>query len=111
VRDNPAPLHLVDFIEEIGKWSDSVFGVGKRSKGIVDHIHKELDEISANPHDLFEWVDVMILAFDGARREGYSPEAICNVLVRKHKINAARKWGPNTGEEKAIEHIRDEGAG
>lgn len=107
MSDNPAPLHLVDFIEDLGKWSNSVFGVGNRSVGIVDHIRKELEEISANPNDLLEWVDVVILALDGARRSGHSPAAICDALVCKHKINVARKWGPNTGEEKAIEHIRD----
>ena len=34
--------------------------------GIREHIRKELDEIENEPRDLIEWIDVVILALDGA---------------------------------------------
>ena len=41
---------------------------------------KELKEIHDDPSDIKEWVDVMILAFDGALRQGHSPNDIINAL-------------------------------
>lgn len=90
-------------------WSEKTFGPGGRVDGVVDHIRKELREIEAEPTDSAEWIDVVILAFDGAWRSGLSPQQIINELVAKHTINEARKWPDwRTAEPgKAIEHVRD----
>lgn len=73
------------------EWSRATFGPGDRTEGVVDHIRKELEEVLANPH-LSEWVDVIILALDGAWRSGASPEQIIAAIVAKQKTNEARKW-------------------
>lgn len=60
--------------------------------GILSHIRKELDEISEAPRDLIEWIDVVILALDGAWRAGYAPDQIVEALECKQSLNERRKW-------------------
>jgi len=91
------------------EWSENTFGPGSRAFRICNHIRKELQEIENAPSDLSEWIDVVILAFDGAWREGYSPEQIIASLVNKAVLNESRAWPDwrqfTNGE--AIEHIKD----
>jgi hypothetical protein len=90
-------------------WSERTFGPGGRDNGIIDHIRKELAEIEASPGDLSEWVDVIILALDGAWRRGFSPAEICAAIAAKQRKNELRQWPDwRTAEPgKAIEHIRE----
>ena len=60
---------LVEWCKRQWAWSDETFGPDNRTKGIVQHIKKELKEVEKDPQDLEEWVDVMILAMDGFRKE------------------------------------------
>ena len=90
------------------EFSAETFGPGSRSAGLVAHIRKELDEVLADPSCLEEWVDVMILAIDGAWRAGHSPKAICAALRAKQEKNESRSWPDwrEIGENEPIEHIR-----
>ena len=90
-------------------WSEKTFGPGKRTKGIVDHISKELKEILEDPEDLKEWVDVIILAFDGAWRAGYTPYQILMGIKLKQLENEKRLWPDWTtmSENEAIEHVKE----
>lgn len=90
------------------EWSERTFGPGERSAGVVDHIRKELREIEEAPLDLEEWIDVVILALDGAWRAGHSPDAIITQLVAKQAKNESRQWPDwRTAEPgKAIEHVK-----
>lgn len=96
--------HLVNQI----KWSKNTFGPGRRTKGVIDHIRKELSEIEDDPEDITEWIDVIILGFDGAWRAGYLPHEIIDQLVAKQKKNENRLWPDwrTVGQDRAIEHIR-----
>lgn len=67
---------LVAHLHRQRAFSQRTFGPGARAQGVVDHIRKELCEIEADPTDLTEWVDVVLLALDGAWRAGYEPEQI-----------------------------------
>ncbi len=102
-------MNLIEHLHRQKKFSEKTFGPGPRSAGICDHIRKELAEIEAAPGDLFEWVDVVILALDGAWRDGYSPEEIAAAIAAKQARNENRKWPDwRTAEPgKAIEHIRE----
>jgi Protein of unknown function (DUF550) len=75
---------------------------------VLDHIRKELREIEAEPTSLEEWIDVAILAFDGAWRAGHSPEAIAAAWLGKQAKNEAREWPDcrTAPPDKAIEHVR-----
>jgi hypothetical protein len=89
-------------------WSSETFGPGSRAAGVVDHIRKELVEIEADPGDLKEWIDVVILALDGAWRSGASPKDIVSALVAKQTKNEGRNWPDwrTADPSKAIQHDR-----
>lgn len=99
---------LISHLHRQREFSERTFGPGKRSKGIIDHIGKELREIEAAPHDLTEWVDVVILALDGAWRAGYTPEQISSAIAAKQENNEGRTYPDwrTMDPEKAIEHDR-----
>ncbi len=106
----PLPFDLVAHINRAKAFSERTFGPGARTAGVVAHIRKELAEIEAAPDDLSEWIDVVILALDGAWRAGYSAEQIVDALAAKQAKNEARTWpdwrtAPADGP---IEHVRDE---
>jgi hypothetical protein len=87
-------------------FSYKTFGPGERTEGIIDHIQKELDEIRNSPYDVEEWIDVVILAFDGAWRSGHAPWQIVDALYNKQRKNEARTWPDwrTAPKDKAIEH-------
>lgn len=89
------------------RWSRAAFGPDQKTQSILNHIRKELVEIEASPRDLEEWIDVTILALDGAWRAGHSPFAIARALWKKQRINRARAWKIPEDENAPIEHIRD----
>lgn len=89
-------------------WSAQTFGPGVR-KGVVEHIKKELKEIEESGYtDTEEWIDVLILAIDGAWRGGASPEEIIKVLKEKWEKNFNRTWPDwrTASSDLAIEHVR-----
>ncbi len=95
---------LEHYLERHVDWSLATFGPGTRTEGLLKHIAKELGEISRQPYDLVEWIDVIILALDGYWRHGGDPKQIMTVLVEKQDINLAREWNtPIDGEP--TEHV------
>jgi len=97
-------------------FSLKAFGPALRTGGVIDHIRKELVEVSENPHDLSEWIDIAMLALDGAWRHavrnGRTHEDIARevaaALQAKLAKNEKRTW-PDwrlLSEDKAIEHDR-----
>lgn len=99
------PIHL----QRQRQWSLATFGPGDRAKGVVEHIRKELKEIEADPTDLAEWIDVVILALDGAWRAGYSPADISAALTAKQTRNELRSWPDwrTASPDQPIEHIAE----
>jgi hypothetical protein len=89
-------------------WSRFTFGPGRRTKGIIDHIRKELAEIEEKPEDLEEWIDVVILARDGFWRHGGKPEDFFRLVEEKIAKNMRREWPAPVSEDVAVEHIRTE---
>ncbi|WP_229997820.1 dATP/dGTP pyrophosphohydrolase domain-containing protein [Pseudomonas aeruginosa] len=61
------------------RFSERTFGPGSRAADVIDHIRKELREIEEAPGDLAEWIDVVILALDGAWRTAPADKAIEHV--------------------------------
>lgn len=96
------------YIERQRHWSREAFGPGPRTEGILQHMAKEMDEVRAEPDDLMEWVDLMILALDGAWRSGHTSAEIIEALHAKQEKNLAREWPDwrGFGDDEAIEHVR-----
>jgi hypothetical protein len=101
---------LIDHIDRQKEFSIQTFGPNQRTPGILDHIRKELKEIENNPSDLEEWIDVIMLAIDGAWRVGHSSHQIVQGLIDKLAKNKSRKWPDwrNADPNKAIEHDRNQ---
>lgn len=100
---------MVAYLAEQRDWSSKTFGPGSRMRGIVEHVGKELAEVTAarTPQEsLEEWCDIAILALDGAWRAGFTPEQVCEQLHRKATINRARQWPPPGSQDRANEHVR-----
>jgi len=101
---------LIAHLKRQREFSLKTFGPGDRGKGVRDHITKELAEIEAERvgQRLEEWVDVILLALDGAWRDGHEPEEIVEALVDKLARNELRSWPDwrTQSPDKAIEHVR-----
>ena len=101
-------MNLIDYLKRQIEWSGRTFGYSPRAVGITRHIERELIEIRAAPRDLTEWVDVVILALDGAWRAGYTAEQIADALGMKQADNMVRDWPPvgSCKDDEPTEHIR-----
>ena len=88
-------------------FSKETFGENPRIAGVLDHIQKELKEAAANPDDISEWADIIILSFDGAMRAGHAPQEILDAVLAKQEVNENRTWPDwkTANPNKAIEHI------
>lgn len=80
---------LTAHLERQRAFSLRTFGPGERTAGVVAHIRKELAEIAADPDDVVEYADVVILAFDGAMRAGHAPAAVADAFL----VTLARNEG------------------
>lgn len=108
-----ASTALGEFIRRQAEWSLKTFGHGSRRLGIVEHVRKELAEVvnaKTEKDELGEWIDVMILALDGAWRTGATPAQIVEALRAKQAKNEARKWPDwrTKSQDEPIEHDRTE---
>lgn len=84
---------LVAHCDRAIAFSRKTFGNHSTPESMSKHIQKELEEIAAKPDDLEEWIDVIILAIDGANRfAGGTGESIAKQLLAKQEKNESRKW-------------------
>lgn len=104
----PQRFDLIAHLHRQRYFSLNTFGPGARTGGLLEHIRTELKEIEAAPNDLSEWIDVVILAFDGAWRAGYTSDEIASALEAKQTKNESRTWPDwrTVPEGKPIEHVR-----
>jgi hypothetical protein len=101
---------LIAHLDRQREFSERTFGPGPRTQGVLDHIRKELTEIEREPIALEEWVDVVLLALDGAWRAGHAPEAIAAAIRSKQAKNETREWPDwrTADPARAIEHVRED---
>ena len=99
---------LTSWLRRQWAWSLNTFGPGQRTKGLADHIRKEVREVLKKPEDLDEWIDIVILGLDGFWRHGGTPEELIKRLDAKQARNFSRAWPDwrTIGDNKAIEHDR-----
>ena len=104
---------LVEIIIWQKEFSAKTFGAHLQLPGLIKHLKKEIAEIEATSGaDLMEWVDLILLAIDGAwRNTGASAEEITAAILRKQSINRGRRWPDmrDVRDGEPAEHIRDGG--
>lgn len=79
-------------LHQQAKWSHETFGPRQTTTGVLSHVRKELAEIEANPYDPVEWMDAVILLFDGAMRCGHPPLVLLLAWMEKLDANEQRQW-------------------
>ena len=115
--------YFMDFLINKARWSLDTFGTGARTKGLTEHIRKELLEIEEAPEDLLEWIDVFMLATDGFWRAytahhtseeeitydvlERAAEKFCYLMMYKDNLNRSRKWPKPTSQDHCNEHIKE----
>lgn len=98
---------LAEFFDAKAAWSRSTFGKGHRT-GVIAHIRDELKEIEADPRDLTEWIDVVLLAMDGAARSaGADGAAFVAALIAKQQRNTRRSWPSGMPPDAATHHLKE----
>lgn len=101
-------MDLIGYISSQIEWSRLIFGGGKRTLGITEHIKKEIEEVKEDPNHFEEWIDIVILALDGAWRAGATANQIVRRMEEKQQINIARKWPPIPEQHQVSEHIKED---
>ena len=100
------PFNLARFFDEKAEWSRGEFG--EVYEGVLDHMAKEFKEVTEKPFDLEEWVDIVLLAMDGASRHaGAAGSEFVAALQAKQQKNRARRW-LKSHEDGVMEHDRSE---
>ncbi|CAN7516266.1 DUF550 domain-containing protein [Pseudoxanthomonas sp. LjRoot168] len=101
---------LAQYLREQSKWSQDTFGPGPMVESLLDHIRKEITEVSEAPGDVVEWVDIAMLALDGALRCGVTPAEVIATLAAKFAVVKERQWpaAGSTPPGEAICHIKTE---
>lgn len=98
---------LAAFFDAKAAWSRSTFGKGHRA-GVIVHIRDELKEIESDPRDLTEWIDVVLLAMDGAARSaGADGAAFVAALIAKQQRNTRRSWPSGMPPDAATHHLKE----
>ena len=89
-------LDLVYLSREMMVWSKETFGCGIRTEPILKHIEMEVQEVrDSKGEDPYEWIDIIILALDGALNAGFTPEEIAFFLRNKFEKNKNRAYKKN----------------
>lgn len=114
-EENNPTLWAEAYIRRQIEWSARTFGLGHRTVAIASHINREILEVFDKPHDLEEWIDIIILGLDGAWRCGkerdYSELEIIEMLNRKQQKNFERAWVRPEDPNQPCEHQREDGNG
>ncbi len=98
-------LHqLASTVEE---WSRKTFGpaTARGPQGPTAHLIKEANELAADPYDIKEAADLLILLIDLNWRAGRTIEQLLIAAINKMKENQKRQW-QKPGPDGAIEHVR-----
>lgn len=76
-----------EFWEKQSQWSQETFGKDNGDgTGSLKHLLSEIEEVIRSPNDIMEYVDMVFLSFDAARREGSRHHTIA---LACHPINIA----------------------
>lgn len=85
-------MDLIEHTKKQVEFSQKTFGKGETTESVIERIKQKLEEVKACPEDLYGWVDIMMLAIDGATRQGWSADRIAQALPDKLAINQRRAW-------------------
>jgi hypothetical protein len=85
---------LLDLVEDNSAWSQATFGsdAERGPIGALKHLEEEAREAQAEPTDILEYADCLLLLLDATRRAGWSVEDLVNAAYDKMKVNKTRTF-------------------
>jgi hypothetical protein len=100
---------LEDFWSAQSEWSQRTFGADsvRGPVGALRHLQRECDEAIADPSDVIEFADCLILLLDATRRAGHTLDDLVSAAERKAEINRSRTWPspPPVDDGRPLEHV------
>lgn len=121
-------MELQKLMDKVSKWSDSTFGKLQRTDGIINHLKKEVVELSEAVAEYekvrgddsvgigefgrkfedsnMEFADCFMLLIDAAHHHGLTARQLIHLTNKKLKINKKRNWG-KPDENGVVEHIKE----
>lgn len=105
--DGPAPFTLEEFRKQHYAWALKTFGPDQDP---LLKLEGEVQELQAQPKDLEEYADCLILLLDGFSKHLPALTAADLLLAafRKLEKNKARKWQPIPGKPGTFQHVKEE---
>ena len=76
-------------------------------KGVITHLECEIQEVKADPTDLEEYADIMLLVFSAFVKMGLSYNVLEKVVWDKIKKNERRKWEATKDPDQPVFHKKD----
>ena len=99
------------FFRNTHEWATRTFRAGRAAdpRPPLHHLNKEVGELLAEPFDLEEYADALLLLLDAAYLAGFTFSDIFDAARIKFAINQKRQWGA-PDENGVVEHLREEAA-
>ena len=100
-------MNLNHAFGNIRSWSEETFGTRavRGPIGPLKHLRKEAKEAIAEPGDIKEYADCIILIIDACWRAGFTPSQMEAAVNRKVTENKLRSYPKPTGDE-ISEHVK-----
>ncbi len=98
---------VIGLVRDQAEWSQATFGTDaeRGPLGALKHLEKEAREAQANPSDITEYADCLLLILDAARRAKIKPLELVKAAQAKLLVNEARIW-PKPVSDEPVEHVR-----
>jgi len=84
-----ATFDLIGHLVQQREFSESAFGPGENTALIAEAM---LPELSTEPHQLGDWLNIVLFGLDGAWRTGADPAQICQALADRLVELRSRAW-------------------
>jgi len=101
---------FTDLVNRQRTWSTTQFGESVDLPRILNHITEATGDVEKEPARLHNWIDIVLLAMDGAWRAGHSPKEVVQAIQDVQVRNIMRDW-QNPGDlpiGEPIKHIRSQ---
>jgi Protein of unknown function (DUF550) len=102
---------IEDVAARLSIWSQRTFGSDavRGPIGPLQHLKRECDEAIANPGDVEEFADVLLLTLDASRRAGFSLNALVAAAYAKVEKNEQRAWPAGENATDPVFHVEEGG--
>lgn len=97
------PTDINDLQYDLKTWTEKQFPQ-RNTASIMAHLRKETAEVEAEPLDIMEYADCMMLLLDAASYNGLHASDILRACGENLVINKSRKWG-KANDQGFVEHV------